>query len=102
MAFACIFIPDFPVQTVIRQEPELRNKPVTVLEGAAPLTKVVAANEAARARGVEVGMTKLQMGVVRGSGVALAFACAGSDRAGGTARLCLDDFAVRGRWPEEK
>jgi protein ImuB len=61
VAFACIFIPDFSVQAVIRQEPELRNKPVTVLEGAAPLTKVFAANEAARARGVEVGMTKLQM-----------------------------------------
>ncbi len=61
MAFACIFIPDFAVQAVIRQDPELRDKPVAVLEGAAPLTKVFAANEAARARGVEVGMTKLQM-----------------------------------------
>ncbi len=60
MAFACIFIPDFPVQAVIRQDPDLRNKPVAILEGAAPLTKVFAANAAARALGVEIGMTKLQ------------------------------------------
>jgi len=61
VAFACICIPDFPVQAVIRQDPELRDKPVAVLEGAAPLTKVFAANEAGRAHGVEVGMTKIQM-----------------------------------------
>ena len=60
MAFACIFIPDFPVQAVVRQEPDLRNKPVIILAGAAPLTKVFATNQAARALGVEVGMTKLQ------------------------------------------
>ncbi len=60
MAFACIFIPDFPVQAVIRQDPDLRNKPVAIFEGAAPLTKVFAANATARALGVELGMTKLQ------------------------------------------
>ncbi|HUN62055.1 MAG TPA: DNA polymerase Y family protein [Candidatus Sulfotelmatobacter sp.] len=60
MVFACIFIPDFPVQAITRQEPDLRSKPVAVLQGAAPLTKVFAANPAARDRGVELGMTKLQ------------------------------------------
>lgn len=60
MVFACIFIPDFPVQAITRQEPDLRNKPVVVLQGAAPLTKVFTANQAARDRGVELGMTKLQ------------------------------------------
>ncbi|HTZ46382.1 MAG TPA: DNA polymerase Y family protein [Verrucomicrobiae bacterium] len=60
MVFACIFIPDFPVQAITRQEPELCSQPVAVLQGAAPLTKVFAANQGARDRGVELGMTKLQ------------------------------------------
>jgi protein ImuB len=60
VVFACIFIPDFPVQAVTRQEPDLRSTPVVVFQGAAPLTKVFAANPAARDRGVELGMTKLQ------------------------------------------
>lgn len=60
MAFACLFIPDFPVQAVMRLEPELREKAVVVLEGAAPLTRVFSANAAARALGVELGMTRVQ------------------------------------------
>jgi protein ImuB len=56
-----MFVPDFPVQAVVRQDPDLRNKPVAILQGAPPLTKVFAANHAARSRGVELGMTKLQM-----------------------------------------
>ncbi|MGB7436668.1 MAG: DNA polymerase Y family protein [Candidatus Acidiferrum sp.] len=61
MPFASIFIPDFPVQAVIRQDPDLQGKPVAILQGAPPLTKVFAVNQAARALGVEVGMTKLQV-----------------------------------------
>lgn len=60
MAFACLFVPDFPVQAVTRLEPELREKAMVVLEGAAPQTRVFAANAAARALGVELGMTKVQ------------------------------------------
>ena len=60
MAFACLFVPDFPVQAIVRLEPELREKAVLVLAGAAPLTRVFAANAAARALGVELGMTKVQ------------------------------------------
>ncbi len=60
MPFACLFIPDFPVQAVVRLEPELRNKAVGVFAGAAPLTKVFTANSAARQLGIEPGMTKVQ------------------------------------------
>jgi protein ImuB len=60
MPFACIFVPDFPVQAIVRAEPELRFHPVAVLEGKPPLDKVVAANEEARHAGVCPGMTKLQ------------------------------------------
>jgi protein ImuB len=61
MPFACIFVPDFPVEALLRAEPELRAQAVVVLEGKAPLQKVFAGNENARRAGVEVGMTKLQI-----------------------------------------
>ena len=66
MAFACLFVSDFPVQAVVRLEPELRGKPVAILSGAAPLTKVFAVNQEARDLGVEAGMTKVQMEAFRG------------------------------------
>jgi protein ImuB len=59
--FACIFIPDFSVQAILRFEPELRARPVAVLTGRPPLEKVMALNERARQTGVEVGATKSQL-----------------------------------------
>jgi protein ImuB len=59
--FACIFIPDFSVQAIIRFEPELRARPVAVLTGRPPLEKVVALNERARQSGAEAGATKSQL-----------------------------------------
>ena len=61
IAFACIFVPDFPVQALLRVEPGLRSQAVAVLEGKVPLEKVFAVNEPARRAGVEMGMTKLQV-----------------------------------------
>ena len=60
MPFACIFVPDFSVEAVVRAEPKLRDQAVGVLAGNPPLVKVFAANERARECGVEPGMTKLQ------------------------------------------
>jgi len=59
--FACIFIPDFSVQAILRFEPELRTRSVAVLQGRPPLEKVVALNEKARQTGVEIGATKSQL-----------------------------------------
>jgi protein ImuB len=59
--FACIFIPDFSVQAIIRFEPELRARSVAVLTGRPPLEKVVALNESAHQSGVDVGATKSQL-----------------------------------------
>ena len=59
--FACIFIPDFPVEAIIRFEPELRARCVAVLGGRPPLEKVVALNEKARQAGVEIGVTRAQL-----------------------------------------
>jgi protein ImuB len=61
MPFACIFVPDFPVEALLRAEPELRSQSLAVLEGKAPLQKVFAGNENARRAGVYPGMTKLQI-----------------------------------------
>lgn len=59
--FACIFIPDFPAQAIIRLEPELRLCAVVVLAGRTPLEKVVAVNENARQMEVEPGTSKSQL-----------------------------------------
>ena len=56
--FACIHIPDFPVEAMVRAEPWLRERAVAVLEGRPPLTRVIALNEKARLLGMEIGMTK--------------------------------------------
>lgn len=61
MPFACIFVPDFLVQAVLRAEPELRSQAVAVLEGKPPLQKILAVNEEARAKGVLPGMAQLQV-----------------------------------------
>jgi protein ImuB len=61
MPFACIFVPDFPVEALLRAEPELRSRSLAVLEGKVPLQKVFAVNENARRAGVDLGMSKLQI-----------------------------------------
>src|SRR5580704_356209 len=61
MPFACIFVPDFPVEALLRAEPELRSQSLAVLEGKAPLQNLFAVNENARRAGVSPGMTKLQL-----------------------------------------
>jgi len=61
--FACIYIPDFPVEAMVRAEPLLREYAVAVLEGKPPLTRVVALNEKARLLGMEAGTTKLEAAV---------------------------------------
>ncbi len=60
MPFAAIYIPDFPVEAMVRAEPELREQAVAVVEGTPPLVHVVAVNERAAQAGVEPGMTRLQ------------------------------------------
>jgi protein ImuB len=71
MAFACIHIPDFPVQAATRGEPELTLRPhkhtqgkggraLALLEGATPHWRVVAASAAALRAGIEIGMAKTQ------------------------------------------
>lgn len=67
MAFASIYVPNFPVQAALRAEPlacaEAGNcgtGTLALIEGKPPVWKVVAASEAAMRAGVALGMTKLQ------------------------------------------
>ena len=61
--FACIYIPDFPVEAITRAEPPLRERAVAVLDGKTPVVRIIALNEKARSLGMEAGMTKLQAAV---------------------------------------
>jgi protein ImuB len=56
--FACIYVPDFPVQAVLLDES--KERPCALLDGPESLLKVVVCNEAARSAGISIGMTKLQ------------------------------------------
>lgn len=60
MAFACIYVPDFLVQSVVRAEPALRECAIALISGSPPLWSVVAANPAAFQAGIQLGMTKSQ------------------------------------------
>ena len=61
MAFACIYIPNFIVQSVVRAAPPLRDCALAVITGAPPLWNVAAANAAAFRAGIQLGMTKAQV-----------------------------------------
>ncbi len=65
MPFACLFVPCFPVQAVVRAEPELRRlklhrAAIAVVDGPENMMRVIACNVAAENLGVYVGMTKTQ------------------------------------------
>ena|SRR5712664_2578185 len=61
MGFACVYIPDFLLQAVVRGQRALGEGPLALLGGAPPLWSVVAANPAAFAAGIQLGMTKAQV-----------------------------------------
>ncbi len=64
--YACVHIPDFPVQALLRQYPQSRRSPVAVLEGETPLEEVFATNALARQLGVVTGMSRLQASAFHG------------------------------------
>ena len=66
MAFACLHIPDFLVQAVVRSEPALGGRALALVEGVPPLCRVVAASEAASEAGIEPGMAQAQAEQFRG------------------------------------
>jgi protein ImuB len=94
MPFACIFVPDFPVEALLRAEPELRSQALAVLEGKAPLQNIFAVNENARRAGVSPGMTKLQVEAC--SGLVLRARSLPQEAAAHAALLdCVQSFSPR-------
>lgn len=59
-AVACVWVEAFAAAAAERAEPALREHPMAVVTGAAPATRVVEANEAARERGVRGGMPEAE------------------------------------------
>src|SRR6516162_8394250 len=69
--YLCIYIPNFSVQAVARVDPMLRRRAVAIVDGTAPLVRVVALNDPARTEGIGLGMTAVQVTQL-GSGTAAA------------------------------
>jgi protein ImuB len=57
--FAAIYVPDFALQCVLRREPELRDRPLAIVDGNLP-ARVRQMTTVARDRGVTPGMTTTQ------------------------------------------
>jgi protein ImuB len=58
--YACLYIPSFPAQAVLRLKPELRRQAVAILDGESQCESILSANTPARKIGVRSGMTRIQ------------------------------------------
>ncbi len=59
--FACCYIPELPVQALLRMRPALRGHAVAVLQGESPLERVCSQNPAAARFGIVHGMPRTQL-----------------------------------------
>jgi protein ImuB len=109
--YACLYAKEFPAQAVLRLRPELRERPVVVLEGEPPLETVCSFNVKARYLGIVRGMTRVELDTFSSlivlprsrpeevSTHAVMLECAGAfsprveDRREGNAFLCVIDIA---------
>jgi protein ImuB len=58
--YACAYAAEFPAQALLRLRPDLRSKPVVVLEGQAPEETACSLNRQALQRGASLGMMRLE------------------------------------------
>jgi protein ImuB len=109
--YACLYAKEFPAQAVLRLRPELRERPVAVVEGEPPLETVCSFNAKAYTLGIVRGMTRVELDtfpsliVLSRSRVeelsthAVLLECAGAfsprmeDRSEGLVFLCVMDIA---------
>ena len=61
MMYACLYLREFPAQALLRLRPELRGKPVVVMEGQPPLEQVCSLNAKGRELGIVPGMTPVEV-----------------------------------------
>src|ERR1700746_14623 len=60
MMFATIYLPNFYLQAAIRHQPELREKPLALIEEEERKPVIIQLNEAAEKAGIQKGMTPSQ------------------------------------------
>jgi protein ImuB len=59
--YACLYAREFPAQVLLRLRPKLRNQPCVAMDGEPPLQYVCSLNSKARALGITVGMTRVEI-----------------------------------------
>lgn len=59
--YAAIHAAEFPAQAILRLRPDLRAKPVALLDGVVPQERVCSHNLQARKRGIAPGMSRLEV-----------------------------------------
>jgi protein ImuB len=59
--FAAIYAAEFPAQAILRLRPDLQSQPVAVFDGQATQETVCSLNSHAKKRGIEPGMTRLEV-----------------------------------------
>jgi protein ImuB len=65
--YACLYVKEFPAQTLLRLRPELHEKPCVVMEGESPFEIVCSLNTKARLLGLRHGMTRVEVDTFVGS-----------------------------------
>jgi protein ImuB len=92
--YASAYAAEFPAQALLRQRPDLRSKPIVVLEGQPPDEMICAMNRLARRRGAALGMTRLEAESLQG--LTLLARSAGGEAAARTVFLeCAAQFSPR-------
>ena len=66
MTYACLYLREFPAQALLRLRPELRGKPVVVMEGEPPLEQVCSLNAKGARTGHVQGMTPVEVDTFSG------------------------------------
>jgi protein ImuB len=59
--YACVYAREFPAQAMLRLRPELRERPVVVVEGVPPMQTVCSFNAKAHHLGIVRGMTRVEL-----------------------------------------
>jgi protein ImuB len=109
--YACLYVREFPAQSLLRLRFELHERACVVMEGEAPLERVCSLNTKARRLGVSYGMTRIEVetfpeSIILSRSVltertakSILLECAGAfsprveDRSEDTAFLCCIDIA---------
>ncbi|WP_260738171.1 DNA polymerase Y family protein [Tunturiibacter lichenicola] len=59
--YACLYVREFPAQTLLRHRPELHDAACVVMSGEAPSEKVCSLNTKARLSGIKHGMSRVEI-----------------------------------------